>query len=145
MKAYIILLVFIYLAYFVTRLGTGSIKRHNQRFLIISFLAIYALCALRDYSVGRDIPGYIETYEMAGNYPFMDTSWTHMELGYVSFMQVCSMIGLSSRIFLCLVYVIMLYPLYLTIKRYSQDYLLSVIIFVCFNSFLLIYLEFGKV
>jgi hypothetical protein len=133
MKAYIILLVFIYLAYFVTRLGTGSIKRHNQRFLIISFLAIYALCALRDYSVGRDIPGYIETYEMAGNYPFMDTSWTHMELGYVSFMQVCSMIGLSSRIFLCLVYVIMLYPLYLTIKRYSQDYLLSVIIFVCFQ------------
>lgn len=133
MEAYIILLVFIYLTYFITRLGPGSIKRHNQKFLVLSFLAIYALCALRDYSVGRDIPGYIETYEMAGNYPFMDTSWTHMELGYVSFMQVCTMMGLNSRIFLCLVYILMLYPIYLTIKRYSEDYLLSIIIFVCFQ------------
>ena len=133
MTAYIILLVFIYLTYFITRSGTGTIERHNQKFLVISFLAIYALCALRDYSVGRDIPGYIETYEIAGNYPFMDASWTHMELGYIAFMQVCTMMGLSSRIFLCLIYAIMLYPLYLTIKRYSQDYLLSVIIFVCFQ------------
>ena len=126
-------MVFIYTTYFITRLGSDTIERKNQKFLVISFIAIYALCALRDYSVGRDIPGYMDTYEMAGYYPFMDNSWTHMEIGYVTFMQICSMLGLSSRLYLCLVYALMIYPIYLSIKRFSKDPLLSIVIFICYQ------------
>lgn len=133
MAAYVILLVFIYTTYFITRLGSDTAEGKNQKFLVISFIAIYALCALRDYSVGRDISGYIDTYEMAGYYPFMDNSWTHMEVGYVTFMQICSMLGLNSRLYLCVVYALMIYPIYLSIKRFSKDPLLSTVIFICFQ------------
>ena len=133
MLAYIILLFCIYTTYFLCRLSTPSIEKSNRAFLLISFISIYLLCILRDYSVGRDIPGYIETYENAGAYQLMDASWTHMEVGYVTFMQLCSLIGLTPRLFFCLVYFIMLYPIYKTIKKHSYEPLLSVIIFVCFQ------------
>ena len=56
-----------------------------------------------------------------------------MEIGYVAFMQICSMLGLSSRMFLFIVYAIILYPIYYAIKEYSINPLLSVIIFICFQ------------
>ena len=133
MAAYIILLLVIYTAYFISRMSSCSIEKANKVFLRISFISIYLLCILRDYSVGRDIPGYIEAYENARWYQLMDTSWTHMEVGYVTFMQICSLIGLNPRMFISLVYLIMLYPIYMAIKKYSYNPLLSVIIFVCFQ------------
>lgn len=135
MEAYIILLFVIYISCFLTRLGFRTLKEANNKFLAISFIAIYVICALRDYSVGRDIYGYIEVYEKAGLFPLMDTTWTYMESGYVILMQLCSSIELSNRTFLCIVYALILYPIYRTIKNYSQDPLLSVIIFVCFQFF----------
>lgn len=135
MEAYIILLFFIYISYFLTRFGFRTLKESNNKFLAVSFIAIYAICALRDYSVGRDIYGYMEVYEKAGLHPLMDATWTYMELGYVIFMQLCSLFELSNRIFLCIVYALIIYPIYRTIKNYSQDPLLSVIIFVCFQFF----------
>lgn len=133
MDAYIFLLFIIYIAYLLTKLGGLSLKEANNKFLAISFIVIYTFCALRDYSVGRDILGYIKTYERAGDFPFMDTTWTYMESGYVAFMQLCSSLGLSNRMYLCIVYALMILPIYRTIKTYSKDPLLSVIIFVCFQ------------
>lgn len=135
MGAYIILIALIYITYFITRISLKSKEKSNLIFLVVSFIAIYLLCVLRDYSVGRDLSGYIEAYENIGAYSFLDKSWTHMEVGYVAFMQICSFIGFSPRIFLCIVYFIMLYPIYVTIRQYSFDPLLSVIIFICFQFF----------
>ena len=135
MAIYWCLIGSIYFTFSLTKLMCKSQRVSNIYFLNISFFFIFLLCALRDYSVGRDIYGYIDVYEKAGLFPLMDTTWTYMESGYVILMQLCSSIELSNRTFLCIVYALILYPIYRTIKNYSQDPLLSVIIFVCFQFF----------
>lgn len=133
MKPYFYLLLFIYFTYFLSKVSWRNSKSIDSSFLLISFVAIYIFCVLRDYSVGRDISGYIDTYNDAGFYSLMDNSWTHMEVGYVTFMQLCSMMGLSPRSFIFIVYLLILFPIYYTFKRFSLNPLLSVIIFVCFQ------------
>lgn len=133
MTAYLLLLVFIYLIYFISRFSFRGKEASKRFFLFFSFFAIFLLCVLRDYSVGRDISTYIDVYERSKLYPFADTSWTHMEVGYIVFMQLCSYIGLSSRLFICVVYFLMLFPIYNTFRKYSHEALLSVIIYVCFQ------------
>lgn len=133
MTAYLLLLLFIYIIYFISRFSFHGEEASKRFFLLSSFFAIFLLCVLRDYSVGRDLPTYIDVYERSRSYPFADTSWTHMEVGYVIFMQLCSYIGLSSRLFICFVYFLMLYPIYNTFRKYSHEALLSVIIYVCFQ------------
>lgn len=134
MEAYILLLIFIYFSYFLLHSSYNS-EKANARFLKGSFVAIFLLCALRDYTVGCDIPGYIESYELSSDYKLWDASWVYMESGYVAYMKLLSMTGLSSRMFLAITYLIMIAPVYYSIKRYSSDPLLSVIIFVCFQFF----------
>lgn len=133
MGVYICLLIFVYLTYYITHNNYNSVEKANTIFLIFSFAAIFLLCALRDYTVGRDIPGYIDVYELSSEYKLWDASWVYMEAGYVAYMKLLSMAGLSSRLFLAVTYMLMLVPIFYTIKKYSQDPLLSVIIFICFQ------------
>ncbi len=135
MGFYIGLLVLIYLVYFLAHIGSVNEKKANDAFLVVVFLILYFFCVLRDFSVGSDIMGYSVTYDKAGDYDWFDDSWTFMEPGYVFLMKLCNTLGLSSRGFFYVIYIIMLYPVYKTIKRYSKDPLLSVITFVCFQYF----------
>lgn len=123
----------IYAFNFFLKLNYNKSKSADTFFLRLSFFLIFLLCALRDYSVGRDIPGYIEVYKLSSQYSFGDCSWIYMEEGYVLLMQICSYIGLSPRMFLVIVYAIMTYPIYYIIKRYSVDYLLSTIIYISYQ------------
>lgn len=133
MEAYTCLLILIYFVYFLTRNMGRNIDKSDNIFLFISFLAVFLFCALRDYTVGRDIPGYKDVYESSANYGWMDTTWIYMESGYIFLMKLCNSLGMSFRLFFCLIYAIMIYPVYKTIKHYSIDPLLSVIIFVCYQ------------
>ena len=133
MGIYIIMLILVYITYYITNSVHKTSEKANKRFLMISFIIIYLVCALRDYSVGRDIQGYMETYEQSSQYLLWDASWTYMESGYVAYMKICSLLGLSDRMFLCVTYIFMLFPIYYTIKKYSDNPLLSVIIFICFQ------------
>lgn len=133
MESYFYLLLFIYFTYFILKISLRNVNKLNSCFLLLSFVAIYFFCTLRDYSVGRDIPGYMDTYNISGFYPLMDNSWTHMEVGYVTFMQLCSLAGFSTRTFFFIVYFLILFPIYYTFRKYSLNPLLSIIIFVCFQ------------
>lgn len=103
--------------------------------LIVFGIALFLVYVLRDFSVGRDIPGYCEVYETMYARALFDASWTWMEWGYVLLMKVCSMLGLSARAFLAVVYVIIEVPLLLFIKRCSKDVTLSLVVFMCFQFF----------
>ena len=133
MEIYIIMLLLVYVTYFITNNTYRTSEKANKRFLMVSFVIIYLVCALRDYSVGRDIPGYMETYELSSQYPLWDATWIYMEAGYVAYMKICSLLGFSNRMFLFVTYFFMLFPIYYTIKKYSDNPLLSVIIFICFQ------------
>ena len=113
----------------------GKPRQKDTFILIVSGIALFAIYVLRDYSVGRDIMGYSETYDSMQNQVLFDASWTWMEWGYVLLMKLSSMIGLSFRGFLAIVYSIILIPLGVFIKRYSQNVTLSIIVFICFQLF----------
>ena len=106
MEIYIIMLLLVYITYFITNNTYRTSEKASKRFLIVSFVIIYLVCALRDYSVGRDIPGYMETYELSSQYPLWDATWIYMESGYVAYMKICSLLGFSNRMFLFVIYYI---------------------------------------
>lgn len=135
MEVYFLLLAIIYIVYFFSRFGKSEV-RNNKLFLFIVFFLIYLLCVWRDFSIGRDIPGYKEIYEYTDGKSFFDASWTYMEWGYVLLMKLCTYLGLTFRQFFYLIYLIMLAPIGVSIYRYSEDVLLSVIIFVCYQFLL---------
>ena len=134
MSIYIYLIVLVLVASLMSKVF-GNPKHKDTFVLLISGIALFAIYVLRDYSVGRDILGYYEIYDSMHNHVLFDASWTWMEWGYVLLMKLASMLGLSFRGFLAIVYSMILIPLGVFVKRYSQDVTLSVIIFICFQFF----------
>lgn len=134
MSTYIYLIVFVLIVSLMANMF-GKPRRKDTFILIVSGIALFAIYVLRDYSVGRDIMGYSETYDGMQNQVLFDATWTWMEWGYVLLMKLSSMIGLSFRGFLAIVYSIILIPLGVFIKRYSKNVTLSIIVFICFQLF----------
>ena len=112
------------------------VERSRDDFVLITFgIALFLVYVLRDFSVGRDSPHYLEVYETVGNQELFDASWIWMEWGYVLLMKVSSLLGLPFRAFLMVIYALVEIPLLLFIKRYSHDITLSLIVFMCFQFF----------
>lgn len=109
----------------------------KNRKIIIGLFSFLLLCVfvLRDYSVGRDIPGYTDVYERASLYDWFDSDWIYMESGYVFLMKLCNQIGLSFRVFMLLLYAIFIVPLGIYIYKSSKDLCLSLVIYICFQFF----------
>ena len=110
-------------------------KKRSNCILLFSFILIYLVCVLRDPSVGRDIPGYREAYEWTRKTSFNDFEYIYFEKGYILLMKICIKLGLSFQGFFAVVYFIILYPIYLFIKKFSKDKLFSALIYVCYISF----------
>lgn len=104
----------------------------------IVFTAIYLLFVLRSSSVGRDILGYEQAYSLTKNMRWENFSYIYFEKGYILLMKICLGLGCSFQVFLGIVYAIILIPIYLVIRKYSKNVLLSIIIYYCY-----IYFEFN--
>ncbi len=135
MAIYICLLLFIFIMGFtLTLLGKDS-KKSNKIFLNIVFIAIFLVYSLRASSVGRDLPGYERVYNYTFRVSFFDFDYIYFENGYVLLMKLCALIGLNFQWFLTICNFIILFPIYLFIKKYSKNPFLSVIIYVCYMFF----------
>lgn len=116
----------------------GTLKRdenRSDRILLFSFILIYLVCVLRSPSVGRDIPGYQEAYNFTKRIAFDNFDYIYFEKGYILFMKICVKLKLSFQGYLAVVYVVILYPIYLFIKKYSTDKLFSTLIYICYTLF----------
>lgn len=108
----------------------------RRRFLVkFLFIVIFLVCVLRAPTVGRDILGYERAYELTRNVPFLDFNYIYFESGYLLLMKICVNLQMSFQCFLALVYLIILYPLYFIIKRYSHSPIFSILIYVCYMLF----------
>ncbi len=134
MAIYFGLVILVLVASLVSYIWSNK-DRKSTFVLLVSGIALFAVYVLRDYSVGRDIPGYYEVYDNMSRELLFDASWTWMEWGYVLLMKLCSMLGLSFRSFLGVLYTFILVPLMIFLKRYSKNVTLSIIIFICFQFF----------
>lgn len=134
MTPYIILLSFI----FVIRLFSNLISDKQKSidfFLRAVFIYLYIFCVIRDFNVGIDIEGYMLMYEKTKLVHWDNWDYVYFENGYIALMKICNMIGLSARGFFYVVYFIILFPIYLFIKKYSPKPLLSVILYICYQFF----------
>lgn len=134
MTAYIILLFLIVIFQLCSNNITNKDKSKNV-FLLFAFITLYLFFVLRDFSVGRDIPGYIEVYELTKDIPFNNWDYVYMEKGYQFLMKICNILGLSSRLFFFIVNLIILAPLWLFLKKYSVNPFMSLFLYICFQFF----------
>lgn len=135
MTIYIVLLLFILISYWFCMHIRAKQGKEKLYFLNIVFIAIYLLCVLRLSSVGRDVPGYERAYLLTANIEWGNFTYIYFESGYILLMKICLALGASFQVFLCVTYAIILTPIYLVIRKYSKNVLLSVLIFVCYMYF----------
>jgi len=133
-----IYIVYFFLILLVPALTSVCIKDQRRAQLtalnILMFL-MYLILALKGNTVGNDIEGYRDIYEYTASTEFSDFSYTYMENGYLLLMKVGNIIGVSFQFFTAILYVIILVPLYILIKKYSSDVMLSMMILFCLDFF----------
>lgn len=151
MKAYMILVAFIFICWCVTKggclvckIGKGKEKRWNL-FLVLSFFAAFLLAALRSDSVGADTWNYIRYYGCVGDLNWgglLDGTWEHnfftTEKGYMILEKLCSDLGIPAQLFLAMGAGIFIYGVYRLAVCYAEKHLLlAVCCFLAVGGYLL--------
>lgn len=134
MTVYICLLIANAIALLISDFSHNGEKKQGK-LLFILFVMIFLLYSLRNSSVGRDIAGYMETYIEAGKHDIFSLDYVYFENGYTLFINICSNMGISFQWFLVITSIITLLPIYYFIKFYSDDKVLSCLIYICYIFF----------
>ena len=109
-------------------------KKREQNILLLSIVAIFLFMAFKAPSVGRDIAGYKRMYESMRYLPWSNFDIYWMEWGYELLMMIFTHIFHASfQVFMMCVYAFDYFSYYVFIKRYSDDYLTSALIYICFT------------
>lgn len=119
----------------VVLLNSGNRERNFKLAVVIPFVLIFLVMALRCYEVGRDIPGYRRAYLDAVDYGWSDYSYIYYEPGYIFLMKICNAIGLSFQQYLGVIAALILIPIAAFIYKYSNNYLLSIIVYLGYIGF----------
>lgn len=134
MFPYVLLITFVFLVALLTQFIKDKTKRQNV-FTSLTFLYIYIFCVIRSFNVGIDIPGYIFMYNQTANYSWNNWNFVYYENGYIALMKICNILGLTDRGFFYVVYAIILFPIFLFIKKYSVNPFISIILYIAFIFF----------
>lgn len=135
MGIYVGFLVFIFLYGFATYMLIPDQKKRKAYFLNVIFLLIYLIYSLRATSVGRDLPGYANAYDLTATIAWGDYEYIYFENGYIFLMKLFNELHFSFQGFMAVVNLIVLLPIYIAIKRYSPRPFLSVLVYVCYMFF----------
>lgn len=100
----------------------------------LGVLAIFLVLALKG-DVGSDIAGYKQQYLISADKDWADTDYVYFEPGYIFLMKIFSKLGIDFQLFTVFLYAVACAAIYLLIKKYSTDAVLSLIIFVCYQFF----------
>ena len=114
--------------------GMENKDKRDRRILFFSVFIIFLLMALKAPTVGRDIPGYQNMYELTRYRDWGDFDLSWMESGYEILMMVFSKIFRAPfQVFMAAIYGFVYLSYYLFLKRYSEDFTTSVLIYICFT------------
>ena len=117
--------------YLLTHLGKREKKTKDKLFLLITFVLLFVLIASREMTTGNDTTAYLGFYGKSGDYGWnilgMDNRF---EIGYVVFNALLNSLHFSPRAFLCVLAFIFSFVIYKFIKDNSNNYLMSVLMFV---------------
>ncbi len=139
MKIYIILLLIIILLY-IFLFKVFKLKYSKEIFCGVVFILLTLVQGLRSWNVGNDTKNYVRFYEIVKTMSIksilLQSNWV-IEPGYGMLMKVCSLIGINTRFFILIVAMIINGGLMLFIYKYSENPLMSVIIFMGVEFFTL--------
>lgn len=135
MEIYVIFLAFIFLYGGATYLLIPDQNKRKAYFLNGVFLVMYLIYALRTTSVGRDLIGYANAYDLTATMAWGDYEYIYFENGYIFLMKLFNKLGFSFQGFMAVVNLIILLPIYIVIRRYSSRPFLSVLVYVCYMFF----------
>ncbi len=127
----ILLCLTIIVLYFLTHIQKTNRQFNDKVFLIISFIILFILVALRETNIGNDTIEYIKLFENCAKYKWdlLNTS-SRFEAGYTIFNIILSYISSSTRFFMIIMSLIVNYSVYKFLKSNSKNYLFSIIIYI---------------
>lgn len=129
-----ILLLYISFIYIFFCYKGKKIKKNNL-FLAIVFISLFILVGFRSYSMGNDTITYVRSFENAITYKWNYLDMTRFEKGFVLFEILLGFVTKEPRLFIIITSFIFNFSVYKFIKKYSDNYYLSVIMYVCLLFF----------
>lgn len=105
------------------------VRKRNKMTIVMFFLGLFILLALRDITVGRDLIEYKKIFERCFYTSFAELPDFRWELGYTIYNKVVSIISDNFRLLLILSAIIVLLPIY---KLYSQETKYSFLLIMLF-------------
>ena len=135
MYIYILLLAFILGLALIAANLYPEIEKRESLILKGGMTFIWVILALKKYTVGSDIPGYRDHYNISASIPWLDFDYIYFENGYIFLMKLFSKLGIDFQVFMIAIYTFSCIVMYYFIKKYSKNVTLSLIIFICYQYF----------
>lgn len=136
MGIYLGLVGFLFLTTLIERSRIDNFAKQEKNILKLNTFAMFLVFALRKETVGIDMSGYKQMYELVGNLSWSDFNFVYFEKGYILLTKVFAKLGCSFQLFLIVIYAFISLSLYYFIKRYSKDVMLSLLIYICYQFFI---------
>ena len=123
----------ILITYFIIQVIPIAKERKNKYFLFIAFFEFFLILAFRKPI--SDMIKYCQYYSIIGETSWKDLIYFSWEKGYIFLNKILYMINHSEQFFIIVTSALGLIGPYYFIKRYSKNYLMSVLLFIILSFF----------
>ena len=144
---FLLLLISIVFPLFFYQLGSFNsvddenilIERRNRMTIILFFVGLFILLALRDITVGKDLREYKLIFEKCSRSSLNGLSNMAWETGYTIYNKLVSLISKDYRFFLIITALIILVPIYKLYSKEEKYSPLLIVLFINMPCFLMIF------
>ena len=111
-----------------------KLKKSDDVFLILAFICLFVILAIRKEE--SDLIEYLRFFNIIGNLNFAEViNYGRFEIFYLIYNKIIALIFFNDRFFIVVTSIITLIGPYLFIRKYSKNYLLSIILFIALGLF----------
>ena len=115
------------------------VLRRNKVTILLFFIGLFILLALRDISVGRDLIEYKKIFERCAVLSFDRLQKLQWELGYTIYNKVITLVSEEYRFFLIVTAALILMPIYKLYSKETKYSFLLIVLFINMPCFLMIF------
>lgn len=130
------LLIYILISYFLSKKIKDDVKS-KKMFVFISCIGVVIFQGFRAFNVGTDLKTYISAFSEIGETTFENLMFQNFEPGYVILNKILYKIGINERQFLIIIASIIQIPIFITIYKYSENPLISILWYFSFGNFIM--------
>lgn len=125
------LCLFIIFLYMITHISNKEKNTKDKLFLVIVFFVMFIIVATRAMNIGNDTLSYLNIFRKCSIYKWdILSADMYYEKGYLFFNVLLSFISSKPRFFMIIMSALFNYAVYRFIKDNSNNYLLSVLMYI---------------